>query len=128
MRCAWSNRARGVHGGGPQEARDDAGGAPGGAGARRRHAIGRCTGRRPDGLDDAGASNVVWIESAASAAFVDREEELGVLREAWSSAKAGRRVLALVAGEPGIGKTALTAELARLVSAGRGPGAVRPLG
>jgi DNA-binding XRE family transcriptional regulator len=65
--------------------------------------------------DDAGASNVVWIESAASAAFVDREEELGVLREAWAGARAGRRVLTLIAGEPGIGKTALTAELARLV-------------
>jgi transcriptional regulator with XRE-family HTH domain len=65
--------------------------------------------------DDADASNVVWIESAASAAFVDREEELGVLRDAWSSAKAGRRVLTLIGGEPGIGKTALTAELARQV-------------
>jgi transcriptional regulator with XRE-family HTH domain len=74
-----------------------------------------------DGLDDdAEASNVVWIESAASAAFVDREEELGVLREAWSGAKAGRRVLTLIAGEPGIGKTALTAELAREVHAGGG--------
>ncbi len=62
----------------------------------------------------------MWIESAASAAFVDRDEELGVLREAWSSAKAGRRVLALIAGEPGIGKTALTAELARLVRADGG--------
>ena len=60
--------------------------------------------------------------------FVDREEELGVLREAWSSAKAGRRVLALVAGEPGIGKTALTAELARLVQRRRRPGAVRAVG
>ena len=72
----------------------------------------------PEG--DADASNAVWIESAASAAFVDREEELGVLREAWSAAKAGRRVLTLIAGEPGIGKTALTAELARLVSANGG--------
>jgi DNA-binding XRE family transcriptional regulator len=70
--------------------------------------------------DDANASNVVWIESAASTAFVDREEELGVLREAWSSARAGRRVLTLVAGEPGIGKTALTAELARRVRADGG--------
>jgi DNA-binding XRE family transcriptional regulator len=70
--------------------------------------------------DDADASNVVWIESAASTSFVDREEELGVLREAWSSARAGRRVLTLIAGEPGIGKTALTAELARLVSADGG--------
>jgi transcriptional regulator with XRE-family HTH domain/tetratricopeptide (TPR) repeat protein len=70
--------------------------------------------------DDADASNVVWIESAASATFVDRAEELGVLREAWSSAKAGHRVLTLIAGEPGIGKTALTAELARLVHADGG--------
>jgi transcriptional regulator with XRE-family HTH domain len=70
--------------------------------------------------DDADASNAVWIESAASAAFVDREEELGVLREAWASARAGRRVLTLIAGEPGIGKTALTAELARRVRADGG--------
>jgi transcriptional regulator with XRE-family HTH domain len=70
--------------------------------------------------DDADASNVVWIESAASATFVDREEELGALREAWSSAKAGHRVLTLIGGEPGIGKTALTAELARLVHSGGG--------
>ena len=82
----------------------------------RRHAAAGVGGRE----DDADASNVVWIESAASAAFVDREEELGVLREAWSSAKAGRRVLTLIAGEPGIGKTALTAELARLVRADGG--------
>ena len=73
------------------------------------------------GLDgDADASNVVWIESAVTAAFVDREEELGVLREAWSSAKAGHRVLTLIGGEPGIGKTALTAELSRLVHSGGG--------
>ena len=70
--------------------------------------------------DDADASNSVWIESAASAAFVDREEELGALREAWSSAKRGHRVLTLIGGEPGIGKTALTAELARLVHSGGG--------
>ena len=90
----------------------------GAGGARERTRAAPAVG--PDGLDDdAGASNVVWIESAASAAFVDREEELGVLREAWSSAQAGRRVLTLVAGEPGIGKTALTAE-PRLVSADGG--------
>jgi len=73
---------------------------------------------KPD--DDVDPSNVVWIESAASSRFVDREEELGVLRKAWSSAQAGHRVLALIAGEPGIGKTALTAELARLVHADGG--------
>ena len=42
------------------------------------------------------------------------------MREAWSSATAGHRVLALVAGEPGMGKTALAAELARFVHAGEG--------
>ena len=53
--------------------------APGAPGAVSPGASG------PD--DDADASNAVWIESAASAAFVDREDELGVLREAWSSAR-----------------------------------------
>ena len=91
-------------------------GRPAGAGAGAGTPPGGVAGRE----DDADASNVVWIESAASAAFVDREEELGVLREAWSSARAGRRVLTLIAGEPGIGKTALTAELARLVRADGG--------
>jgi transcriptional regulator with XRE-family HTH domain/tetratricopeptide (TPR) repeat protein len=90
-----------------------------GAGVDAGPAVGAGTpaARVADPEDDADASNAVWIESAASTAFVDREEELGVLREAWSSARAGRRVLTLVAGEPGIGKTALTAELARRVRA-----------
>ena len=73
-----------------------------------------------DRYDDLGASNLVWVESAASRRFVGRTAELGVLREAWSSAVAGHRVLALVAGEPGVGKTALAAELARLVHADKG--------
>jgi transcriptional regulator with XRE-family HTH domain len=67
------------------------------------------------GPPEAAASNVAWLESALSPAFVGRQRELGVLREAWSAARDGRRVLALVSGEPGIGKTALTAELARRV-------------
>ena len=68
--------------------------------------------------DETAASNVVWVESATPAALVGRERELEVLREAWSHAKAGHRVLVLVGGEPGIGKTALTGELARRVHAG----------
>jgi hypothetical protein len=51
---------------------------------------------------------------------VGREKELGFLRDAWSRAQAGHRVLVLVGGEPGIGKTALTGELARLVQADKG--------
>jgi transcriptional regulator with XRE-family HTH domain/tetratricopeptide (TPR) repeat protein len=70
--------------------------------------------------DDAGASNLVWVDFAASRRFVGRDKELEALREAWAKAAAGNRVLALVAGEPGIGKTALAAELARGVQADGG--------
>jgi transcriptional regulator with XRE-family HTH domain len=70
--------------------------------------------------DDTGGSNLVWVELAASTRFAGRKPELAALREAWSRAAAGRRVLALVAGEPGVGKTALAAELARLVHADDG--------
>lgn len=63
------------------------------------------------------ASNTVWIESAAAETFVGREAELSVLSSAWEHASKGHRVLALVGGEPGIGKTALVAELARRVHA-----------
>ena len=73
-----------------------------------------------DGHDDAGASNLGWLDSAVTGNFVGRERELGVLAEAWSRAAAGHRVLALVGGEPGIGKTALTGELARLAHADKG--------
>jgi transcriptional regulator with XRE-family HTH domain/tetratricopeptide (TPR) repeat protein len=72
------------------------------------------------GQDDSDASNLGWLDSAVSRNFVGRQKELGFLREAWSRATAGHRVLALVGGEPGIGKTALTGELARLAQAGKG--------
>jgi predicted ATPase/class 3 adenylate cyclase len=44
--------------------------------------------------------------------FVGRGEELARLRELWHKADSGTRQLVLVAGEPGIGKTSLAAELA----------------
>jgi DNA-binding SARP family transcriptional activator/tetratricopeptide (TPR) repeat protein len=47
--------------------------------------------------------------------FVGREDLLGRLRTAWSEADAGAPQLWLVAGEPGIGKTRLAAELAASV-------------
>jgi transcriptional regulator with XRE-family HTH domain len=72
------------------------------------------------GHDDADASSLGWLDSAVSKNFVGRQRELGSLRAAWSRAITGHRVLALVGGEPGIGKTALTGELARLVRAGQG--------
>jgi transcriptional regulator with XRE-family HTH domain len=63
---------------------------------------------------DVDASNLGWLASAVSGNFAGRQRELGSLREAWVRAATGHRVLALVGGEPGIGKTALAGELARL--------------
>jgi class 3 adenylate cyclase/tetratricopeptide (TPR) repeat protein len=68
-----------------------------------------------DAIDDAGASNLAWLQFTASDSFVGRTEELQTMTEAWELAASGRRVLALVHGEPGIGKTTLAAELARRV-------------
>ncbi len=49
--------------------------------------------------------------------FVGRETQLGALKSAVDAAELGESVLVLVAGEPGIGKTRLVAELASRVSA-----------
>ncbi|HXT94002.1 MAG TPA: AAA family ATPase [Trebonia sp.] len=72
------------------------------------------------GQADVDASNLGWLASAVSGNFVGRQRELGSLREAWVRAASGHRVLALVGGEPGIGKTALAGELARLAHADGG--------
>jgi class 3 adenylate cyclase len=45
--------------------------------------------------------------------FVGRNDELDRLEQLWKEAVAGERRVALVAGEPGVGKTRLGAELAR---------------
>jgi class 3 adenylate cyclase/KaiC/GvpD/RAD55 family RecA-like ATPase/tetratricopeptide (TPR) repeat protein len=69
-----------------------------------------------DDDDDAEASNITWLELATGTrAFVGRESELQALKQAWSRAGQARRVLALLSGEPGIGKTTLAAQLARSV-------------
>jgi DNA-binding SARP family transcriptional activator/tetratricopeptide (TPR) repeat protein len=44
--------------------------------------------------------------------FVGRDPELAALQDRWREAAGGTRQLALIAGEPGIGKTRLAAELA----------------
>jgi class 3 adenylate cyclase len=52
------------------------------------------------------------LEGLAGGVFVGREPELGELRGAADEALAGRGRLVLVAGEPGIGKTRISEELA----------------
>ncbi|HEY2160260.1 MAG TPA: AAA family ATPase [Solirubrobacteraceae bacterium] len=52
--------------------------------------------------------------------FVGRDAELRALEEAWRGASAGSRRVTLIAGEPGIGKTSLVGELARLAHADGG--------
>jgi class 3 adenylate cyclase/tetratricopeptide (TPR) repeat protein len=44
--------------------------------------------------------------------FVSRDAELGRLEQLWKEAATGKRLIALLAGEPGVGKTRLAAELA----------------
>ncbi len=50
--------------------------------------------------------------TAAATRFVGREEHLERLRAAWQEASAGRRRLALLVGEAGVGKTRLASRLA----------------
>ena len=50
-------------------------------------------------------------------AFVARDRELGLLREAWGRPAAGRRRVVMLAGDPGIGKTRLAREFADLAQA-----------
>ncbi len=56
----------------------------------------------------------------AGQAFVGREAELQRLQHSWERASAGGARLTLIAGEPGVGKTRLAAELAGRLHAARG--------
>ncbi len=66
-----------------------------------------------DGIEHPDGSPLGWLHTMAGTAFVGRVSELRVLREAWDRARSGHRVLALISGEPGIGKTTLAAQVAR---------------
>jgi tetratricopeptide (TPR) repeat protein len=57
------------------------------------------------------------LRYAAGGVFVGREPELEALLRAWKDATIGERGAVLVGGEPGVGKTRLAAELARIVAA-----------
>jgi DNA-binding SARP family transcriptional activator/tetratricopeptide (TPR) repeat protein len=61
------------------------------------------------------------LESRQALAFSGREGELATVLHAWNEASGGSRRCVVVSGEPGIGKTRLVAEAARVA---RGDGAV----
>jgi hypothetical protein len=62
--------------------------------------------------DDGGASNLEWARRAAQGPVLGREEPLETLATAWKATLYGKRRTALLAGEGGIGKTTVAAELA----------------
>ena len=88
--------------------------------------------RRPESADEVGkalAAIVIGADSRIEPAlptpvqdplyrrvFVGREQELGQLRESFDQVLSGQGSLAMVAGEPGIGKTALCEQLSTYVS------------
>ncbi len=58
-------------------------------------------------------SDLSWFSPVGAARFVGRRAELERARLARQRAVAGEQLLMLITGEPGIGKTRLTAEIAR---------------
>lgn len=60
------------------------------------------------------------LAASVSDVFVGRTRELDDLQRAWKAAITGERAAVLLGGEPGIGKTRLAAEMARLAHAEAG--------
>src|SRR6185436_9163363 len=63
------------------------------------------------------ASRMIGRPGASSAPFIGREKELAELQRRLQAAVAGECQLALIGGEPGIGKTRLVEELTALARA-----------
>lgn len=64
--------------------------------------------------DDDGTRGLPGALRESQVGFVGRIDEREVLETAWKEAAAGSRRVALVSGEPGVGKTRLVTELAQL--------------
>jgi hypothetical protein len=76
-------------------------------------------GADPDHFADHVSSNLEWARRAAHGPVLGREEPLAALEAAWQSTLHGERRTVLLAGEGGIGKTTVAAQLAlRLHSEG----------
>jgi DNA-binding SARP family transcriptional activator/tetratricopeptide (TPR) repeat protein len=82
--------------------------------AHARPAKGAPAGAGPAGAGPARAGPAVGRPGPAAAQLFGRSAELGLLREVWQAAVAGRRGLALVRGSAGVGKTRLAAEVAAM--------------
>jgi DNA-binding SARP family transcriptional activator len=80
--------------------------------AHARPVKGAPAGTEPAAAAPAGASPAVGRPGPAAAQLFGRSAELGLLREVWQAAVAGRRGLVLVRGGAGVGKTRLVAEVA----------------
>ena len=61
--------------------------------------------------NDAAVADEVRIDQLARGRLIGRRSELDRLRQLWSTALEGQSVLALISGEPGVGKTRLASEL-----------------
>jgi class 3 adenylate cyclase len=70
---------------------------------------------RAEPTDDLWCSAQSWAEFSAPEPLLGRDEELHALETGWAEALGGTRVLAILSGEAGIGKTTLAAALARRV-------------
>jgi class 3 adenylate cyclase len=64
----------------------------------------------------ASASRFDGLRAAATASLVGRDEEIDALTRLWQRAKAGEGRVVLISGEPGIGKSRMTAALAEKIA------------
>jgi predicted ATPase len=102
--------------------------SPGGAGARALAAIGidkaaiassnrrRCPLRAWQVVGESGVVSRFEALRTQATPLVGRDEELDLLARRWRRAKAGEGRVVLIAGEPGIGKSRLTAALAESIA------------